>query len=404
MSTGDDNERVYAFNSQAYDGTAGTWHLVDKGEEPNEPMTWKERRAFKREQRREKKMLKRVTKEAMRIAKREAKAKARERKLNAAIDARNAKKMRFYGDLCRSAVYEIEMMDAARKIIDGQGVTPDGTPFSADFCALVFGHADQAAQETRLKYRDLRDRRFKYVTAIGTWITALLVTFMLTMCSACGAAFMRPGTTRTVLNQDAATVSIDKWCVVATETGGKIELSGGGSGVAIDDTHVLTAYHVTTCTNKLATANFYITTSDGRTLYATVTKTAPDNDIALLTLKDGSLGVEPVQISGPIKGDDVCVSPAKPNRNHKCGVVKSIKSYKWGGNIRTSINIRHGNSGSGVYNSKGRLVGIAVSLEWCTPFDEALYDLGVATNNEETKALAETCSGNASTIPRSVLP
>ncbi len=210
--------------------------------------------------------------------------------------------------------------------------------------------------------RDWRDRRFRYVATIGTWITVLVWTAMLTMCGSCAA--VPKGTARpTSFAQIDATVKIRTWCIDDTQLPAIKLSAAGGSGVAIDGHRVLTAQHVIDCDEGWSAIT--VEMPDGRRFGANVArKYGTDVDIAELRVEE-DLGVPLAAIArrDPNLGDEVCISTAVPERTWQCGKVTKYGDPP--GNMRHTIPVQRGNSGSGLYNSAGQLVGIITHLIPC---------------------------------------
>lgn len=322
-------------------------------------MSWRERRAFHKTERRVKranaKLLKAAAKEVKRMRKRAAKT---ERVL-----ARNP-----------------GMREAAIAIRD-----LTNTQYSAAPIAL------QAAQNTLDRIGRMRDRRFRYVATIGTWITAILIALLVT-CSACAPRPTVIAHPRSALAQFDAATLIEKRCVLFEENAGKIFDHATGTGIVVDATHVLTAAHVVSCTDDKkpeprATPVVRIE-HKGLVYYARIARVDTANDTALLVLNQDTLIGDDVQLGTPKVGDAVCASVFVPKREQKCGVITGITARE----ISTTLAVRPGNSGAGLYNQRGELVGVVRAVLWCSMFDALLY------NFEDTRDLAESCDGVAAII------
>lgn len=130
-----------------------------------------------------------------------------------------------------------------------------------------------------------------------------------------------------------------------------------GSGVIIAPDYVLTANHVTDCDGLFVVAT---ETYDG--LAAVVTQNK-ERDLAKLYVP-GIRGPEVEIGPEPSPGDTVCLSPAYPRRDRKCGEVYFERGDGPNNRIRFSAKVEPGNSGSGLYDSEGRLVGIVTQYEY----------------------------------------
>jgi S1-C subfamily serine protease len=164
---------------------------------------------------------------------------------------------------------------------------------------------------------------------------------------------------RTTRGQYEAAVRIDVVCI--TEKGGYM---AGGSGVIVDSRHVLTAAHVAADDGFCA---FDVTAFDGSRRSMYVKTRLPGVDLASLEI---STGVEPFTLPDmafgprPDIGERVCAATALPRFSHKCGEVEPYE--KPPGDISLMMIVDHGNSGSGLYDERGQLIGIVIALVQCS--------------------------------------
>jgi hypothetical protein len=85
-------------------------------------------------------------------------------------------------------------------------------------------------------------------------------------------------------------------------------------------------------------------------------------DLASMHPAEGSFpSFDAVYGPPPPLGAEVCEAPAKPARKHRCGEVEPPR----GGFESSTMIVEPGNSGSGVYDAYGHLVGIAVHMTFC---------------------------------------
>lgn len=138
-----------------------------------------------------------------------------------------------------------------------------------------------------------------------------------------------------------------------------------GSGVAVgvvgESSYVLTARHVIACGGVDAPpAHVMIETATGVNLEASVDYVDIAADVARLKV-EGVVDAPPVVLAryGPSDDSTVCVSTAVPFRSRLCDVVQREEGA---GEVRTSVVVDFGNSGSAVYNNRGELVGVVVRL------------------------------------------
>lgn len=167
-----------------------------------------------------------------------------------------------------------------------------------------------------------------------------------------------------------------------------------GSGIAVGPKHIATAYHVVDCDrDKYDMFGNLVGVSDGNAMKITVIdslgrhfegvehaflsdgKAYHDVDAAIVMLtgvqEPFTRWVLPAE-SNPLPGDDVCVLVPFPSQEKRCGKVRTAwtlyydewQNWMKPGNPNYSspsfIGVR-GNSGSGVLNSQGQLVGLLVA-------------------------------------------
>lgn len=167
---------------------------------------------------------------------------------------------------------------------------------------------------------------------------------------ACVSLPVVPAAPRGYAERERAAIRLDVAC---ESTGGHT-----GSGVVTDERHALTAAHVVACPEMpLVIA----TTADGRRLFVVVTKEDHARDFAVLELESGDrfhLDVAPPLRAPAVVGSHVCSETAIPVRGSNCGPV--IAAYPDFAHVAAVV--MKGNSGSGVYDMAGRLVGIVVNM------------------------------------------
>lgn len=200
--------------------------------------------------------------------------------------------------------------------------------------------------------------------AFGILAALFYLLFVTIACNACGAA-LPPTTKRPLETRGPATVEISVWCLYRTDTAGII-LPAAGSGVVLGGRKVLTSNHVVACKGA---ADIQVLFQDGRRVRAVLERAWPERDIAKLVLEQDS-GLPDVGIVSPRIDNEVCASSALPEREQKCGSVqvtlakpicqKSTRNpdIEWCYDFVANLPLIPGNSGSGVYNTKGELVGI----------------------------------------------
>lgn len=176
-----------------------------------------------------------------------------------------------------------------------------------------------------------------------------LLTFVLVACGAPKPSVAEPRLTPA--EQADASVKITATC------GDKMF---GGSGVLVADRTVMTAAHVVLCPDGMA-ADVTVE-HDGRSVDVMMVTTDATPDLARLMLAEPFSGVKIPQLGPkPAIDDRVCLQPRTGGDTRSCGWVLSL-SDRPTGDIRFSAFVWFGNSGSGVFDSRGRLIGIAVML------------------------------------------
>ncbi len=192
-------------------------------------------------------------------------------------------------------------------------------------------------------------------------VTVLLLCLLLAACSSCGAATSHTST-RTVTAQYNAAVAIRVTCPDGIH---------GGTGVLVSENQLLTADHVVRCQVVegfpifMPPTKIEVDPGDGNRLEAFIEISYYLDDIARLRLVgDASLAkyFTPIHVGEmPGLGTRVCESSMIPRPTYRCGTVQIPTDE----HIKFEMRTEHGNSGSGLYDSSGRLVGIVVRLWLC---------------------------------------
>jgi len=155
-----------------------------------------------------------------------------------------------------------------------------------------------------------------------------------------------------------AAVQITVHCV-----GPNGEVAWYGSGVIISETSLLTAGHVAEQEDPSDVCSFAVETATGATyLVYPMTVLASDAvDLARMEIISFTqkFYAPPVRFGAvPQMGDEVCTSVGYPRREQRCGLVMHPDDPP--GDIRMDLTVEPGNSGSGLYDMSGYLVGIVV--------------------------------------------
>ncbi len=142
--------------------------------------------------------------------------------------------------------------------------------------------------------------------------------------------------------------------------------NGYGSGVIISDKYVLTAYHVV---DEAPETIYQIHLTNGKTLMMVRDKFVQGHDVARLRFVNPSerfVGVKyPTWAPLPEIGQRITLISGGPTRNVRDGLVEEFDVLKIGADVGTSTIIEPGNSGSGLYDSLGRLVAITTRYYKC---------------------------------------
>lgn len=138
----------------------------------------------------------------------------------------------------------------------------------------------------------------------------------------------------------------------------------GGTGVRVGGNTILTAAHVVSCVPMI----IMVATLDGHASMATVDGRMTA-DVARLSAPYLD-PVAPARIGTHALGDRLCILSALPEFGRRCG--DSWPDFKDSvvGAIHIDAVAEHGNSGGGVWNERGELVGILVHLRYCQGTDE----------------------------------
>lgn len=235
------------------------------------------------------------------------------------------------------------------------------------------------------------NRRFRYVALIGSWLIALGICAaamcLLGSCSRARAAAAVPAWPqpsafgRSDAEKEASAVRVESLCVQGDPWGQMVTGQGGwGSGVIYANETVYTAYHVVECPPKSARL-IHVVTPDGAKHWAELAAARPDHDIARLFVPDLK-NTSPISIRIPTTHEQVCIASAHPERRLRCGNLTEVRPFKTESNgtvdIWHEVETKRGNSGAGIYDLHGYLIGITTNLRSCG--DPALELCGLATS------------------------
>lgn len=183
---------------------------------------------------------------------------------------------------------------------------------------------------------------------------ALTLIGLVALVATCGACVSESFPSRSAKARSDAAVFITAFC----EDG----RSWHGSGAIVSSTMVLTAFHVVNCQGP---GNFTVDPGDGRKRVARVESALPQIDTARLIV-DGDLSPWATKVvigPRPQIGEEVCEATGWPRWTYRCGLIQPQREE--GGQFRFEFMTEHGNSGAGIYDHNGRLVGVVSEWRSC---------------------------------------
>ncbi len=148
---------------------------------------------------------------------------------------------------------------------------------------------------------------------------------------------------------------------------GQLQLvQGAGSGVIVrEDGYIATNYHVIQGANKVE-----VTLHNGETYAAQIIGSDPANDIAVIKIEAKGLTIATIGDSSTVDVGDLAVAIGNPlgqlGGTATTGIISALdRTLEVEGTtltlMQTDAAINGGNSGGGLFNSKGELIGIVES-------------------------------------------
>lgn len=202
----------------------------------------------------------------------------------------------------------------------------------------------------------IRNTSVSWGLAVGLWV--FLLSTLVAQCG-CTHASILDGH-RAPLQRFEQAVRIEETC-----TNGVSLYRSYGSGVIVAPYVLLTAAHVATAQPGFACLWFASMIHGKRYMIV------PDTAIREWDLASMRSVLEPFDPTyavaygpAPEFASHICAAPAFPQWLHRCGDVQTYSDPP--GDMQNTIVTEPGNSGSGVYNDDGQLVGIVTHLWTCT--------------------------------------
>lgn len=184
----------------------------------------------------------------------------------------------------------------------------------------------------------------------------------------------------------------------ATVSGGfsqRYAAKGAGSGVIIsDDGYIVTNYHVIDGANKIT-----VTLRDGTSSYdAKLIGSDEDNDIALLKIDATGLTAAEIGNSSDLVVGDYVIAIGNPlgtlGGTVTDGIISALAREVTIENknltlIQTNAQISPGNSGGGLFNAEGKLIGIVNAKDSATEVEGIAFAIPINTVSSIIKDLKE---------------
>ncbi len=262
--------------------------------------------------------------------------------------------------------------------------------------------ADLTATLTITKRYKVRGT-FPWLALVGTWIVALTIAVIAT----CGC--VRPfDTIPTRDAQMSRAVQLNVICgnFDAMFTADKLKLGGqSGSGVIVGPHRILTAAHVPSCEKKGHAAIMFAKLG-GSWRFVTLERSyKPNRDIASVYVEQDT-GFPPIAFrSSVMTNENVCAAFAFPVAHYDCGAFERYIPPEEGVNSELAIPVVPGNSGSGLFDREGDLVGIIAAQRLCHTNVTITFNAGTGDVGVETEPIGgPDCDGMASMLDGEVTP
>ena len=198
---------------------------------------------------------------------------------------------------------------------------------------------------------------------IGT-ITFVLLSVFSTCCTPRHTEHTRSSTVRSIGEEHAMAVTIVAACV---GDDGSVMFGPIGSGVVVAPTEILTADHVVLAgdTHHMK-CSLSATDAWGSVHPLYVQQQDEKLDVARMGTLVPFAPYYPISLAEPPPpGARVCSAVPFPYAVRRCGDVQFFRNTDEGADLSWTSVVEHGNSGSGLYDEAGHLIGIVVQLVPC---------------------------------------
>lgn len=219
---------------------------------------------------------------------------------------------------------------------------------------------DRSLEVLRLAGRT-NDRRLAYVALVGTWVAAVVVAALLAGCLR--PAVQTPAQPYTLDEQARAAVTIESLCIGdafrAKTTKSAVLGGGAGSGAIIGTYGVVTAAHVINCPTGSPVVG--VIDHTGRRRVADIAAIDYVHDVARLVVREPFVDTHAPCFAAPRVSQLVSAYTGYPERASLHGRVTDVRmrDASWRRvDLGLDMHVVAGNSGSGIYDDRGCLVGV----------------------------------------------
>ena len=190
---------------------------------------------------------------------------------------------------------------------------------------------------------------------------------------------------------------------------GQMELvQGAGSGVIVtSDGYIATNHHVITGATKVE-----VTLHNGQVYQARIIGSDPSNDIAVIKIDEKDLETVVIGDSSTVEVGDLAVAIGNPlgqlGGTATSGIISALdRTLSVEGTtltlIQTDAAINGGNSGGGLFNAKGELIGVVESKAEAVGVEGLAFALPINTVSPIINEMIENGGGNG-TQPAKATP